>query len=69
MEQVYRVFLCTYLHTCTFVNKANISNYISGEKYAFGSMEPLQKYLIIATLPNAKYVHLLSPASAVGVPY
>ena len=36
---------------------------------AFGSMEPLQKYLIIATLPNAKYVHLLSPASAVGVPY
>ena len=36
---------------------------------AFGSMEPLQKYLIIAALPNAKYVHLLSPARVVGVPF
>ena len=28
---------------------------------AFGIMEPLQMYLIIA-MPNAKYVHQLSPA-------
>ena len=56
-----------------FVNKANILNYILGEKCgtycAFVSKGPLQKYLIIATLPNAKYVHLLSPARVVRAPY
>ena len=68
------MYILTYMYM--FVNKANISNYIIFRRKvwnilsAFCSMEPLQKYLIIATLPNAKYVHLLSPASAdIGVPY
>ena len=36
---------------------------------AFGSKQLLQKYLMIATSPDAKDFHLLSPARAAGVQY
>ena len=57
-----------------FVNKANISSYISGESvehivcfWQYGTAPEVFNYCNLAL--NAKYVHLLSPASAVGVPY